>query len=157
VPATPQTQQSHHARDGLAGIHVIDLTTENRFGVNDDLPFTVASSIKVPLLVSLYRKARSGELDVAAPFTVDKRRHAGGSGVPQFFDHPATLAIEDMATPMINVSDNIATNTLIDLGGMDYVNQQMEHPMAAGSTCRRFWLMTTSARAARHAQQVCTS
>ncbi|MDP2857746.1 MAG: serine hydrolase [Bacillota bacterium] len=138
--------------DGLAGIHVVDLTTGNRFGVNDDLTFAVASSIKVPLLVSLYRKAQAGELDVTAPLTVDERHHVGGSGVLQYFPHPATLSIEDVAVLMINLSDNTATNILIDLVGMDYVNRQMDGLGLPGIRLRR--KMIDSVAAARGDENV---
>ena len=112
--------------EGVAGITVIDLKTGATLGVNQDLVLTTASSIKVPLLVALYLKDAAGQLDVRSPFTVDERHMVGGSGVLQYFDHPATLALEDIASLMINVSDNIATNILIDLVGLDFVNSTME-------------------------------
>jgi len=112
--------------EGVAGIVVTDLKSGATLEVNQDLVLTTASSIKVPILLGLYLKDAAGQLDVRAPFTVDSRHHVGGSGVLQHFDHPATLAIEDIASLMINVSDNIGTNILIDLVGMDYVNQTLE-------------------------------
>ena len=112
--------------EGVAGITVIDLKSGATLGVNQDLVLTTASSIKVPILLALYLKDAAGRLDVRTPFIVDERHRVGGSGVLQHLDHPATLAIEDIASLMINVSDNIATNILIDLVGMDFVNDTLE-------------------------------
>jgi beta-lactamase class A len=111
---------------GTAGITVIDLVNGNHLGVNEDVVFSTASSIKVPLLTALYMRDNAGELSVKTPFTVDKRHYVGGSGVLQFYDHPTTMAVEDIASMMINVSDNIATNILIELVGMDYVNKMLD-------------------------------
>ena len=132
---------------GLVGIKVIDLATGQSLAVNDELTFAVASSIKIPLLIGMYRRARAGELDVAAPLTVDDRRQAGGSGILQLLDHPVTLAVEDVATLMINVSDNTATNILIDMVGMDYVNDYLDQLGLSAIRLRR--KMMDGAAAAR--------
>jgi beta-lactamase class A len=112
--------------EGVAGITVIDLKTGTTLGCNQDLVLATASSIKVPLLACLFLQDAAGRIDVRSPFTVDERHMVGGSGVLQHLDHPATLALEDVASLMINVSDNVATNILIDLVGMDFVNTTME-------------------------------
>ncbi len=140
--------------EGVAGIVVIDLQTGATLSVNPDLVLTTASSIKVPILLALYLKDAAGELDVRAPFTVDSRHHVGGSGVLQHLDHPATLAIEDIASLMINVSDNIGTNILIDLVGMDYVNRMLESMGFHQTRLRR--KMIDQAAAARGDENVST-
>ena len=132
---------------GLVGIKVIDLATGQSLAVNDELTFAVASSIKVPLLIGLYRRVREGELDLAAPLTVGHRHHTGGSGVLQLLDHPVTLALEVVATLMINVSDNTATNILIDMVGMDYVNEHLDQLGLSAIRLRR--RMMDGAAAAR--------
>jgi beta-lactamase class A len=138
--------------DGVAGVQIIDLATGDHLGVNADLIYATASSIKVPLLVSMYRKARAGELDLGAPVVIDRRHAVGGSGVLQLFDHPVTLALEDLATLMINVSDNVATNAIIDLVGMDYVNRQLDElGLGTMRLCRK---MIDNAAAARGAENV---
>lgn len=87
--------------------------------------------------MGMYLKASQGLLDPRDAFVVDARHLVGGSGVLQMFDHPATLAIEDLATLMINVSDNVATNIIIDLVGMDYVNDLMDRLGVSSIRLRR--------------------
>lgn len=111
--------------DGVAAVQVVDLVTGSRLGTNAELVLAVGSSIKVPLLVSLHRRARAGRLDLAAPVTIDGRHRVGGSGVLQHLDGPVTMALGDLATLMINVSDNVATNVIIDLVGMQQVNADL--------------------------------
>ena len=45
--------------EGVAGVHLVDLTSGDRFGVNDELLFPQASTIKVPMLLELFRRAES--------------------------------------------------------------------------------------------------
>ncbi len=45
------------AYEGVAGLHVIDLTSGDRFAVNDDMIFPQASSIKVAILLEFFRRA----------------------------------------------------------------------------------------------------
>jgi len=134
---------------GLAGITVIDLAGVDTgpLAVNPDLVFAIGSSIKIPVLLALYLKDERGELDVRQSFTVTREHLIAGSGVLQHLDHPLTLAVEDLATLMINVSDNIATNILIDLVGLDYVNSLLDELGLPETRLRR--KMIDSAAAAR--------
>ena len=140
---------------GLPGVSVIDLAGDGApIAVNPDLVFAIGSSIKIPVLLAMYVKAERGELDLAKPFTVDRRHLVAGSGVLQFMDHPVTLTVEDIGTLMINVSDNIATNIAIDLVGMDYVNAMLDELGLVRTRLRR--RMIDSAAAARGEENVST-
>ena len=61
--------------EGVAGVHLVDLTSGDRFGVNDELLFPQASTIKVPMLLELFRRAES------EPGLLRRRgrRHRGGA------------------------------------------------------------------------------
>jgi beta-lactamase class A len=111
------------AYEGVAGLHVVDLTTGDRFAVRDDFVFPQASAIKVPILLELFRRAESepGLLRRRVELTDEVR--TGGSGVLQVLtDGGSALSLEDYAIYMILHSDNTATNVLIDELGMDAVN-----------------------------------
>ena len=113
--------------DGVAGVHVVDLTTGERFTVDDDLVFPQASAIKIPILLELFRRAEEDPaiLRKRVPFTDQVR--TGGSGVLRHFtDGGSAIALEDYAVVMIVYSDNTATNVLIDELGMEAVNRLME-------------------------------
>ncbi len=112
-----------NAYEGVAGLHVVDLTTGDRFAVRDDFVFPQASAIKIPILLELFRRAESepGLLRRRVEMTDGVR--TAGSGVLQVLtDGGSALSLEDYAIYMILHSDNTATNVLIDELGMDAVN-----------------------------------
>lgn len=83
---------------------------------------TAASTIKVPVLAAALGEVEAGRLDLAQPCAVPARR-TGGSGVLQALPSVRTLTLADLLTLMIIVSDNTAANAVIDLIGMERVNQ----------------------------------
>ncbi len=124
--------------EGVAGIHVLDLTSGDRFAVQDDLVFPQASAIKVPILLELFRRAESepGLLDRRIELTDEVR--TGGSGVLlHLTDRGSALSLEDYAIYMIVYSDNTATNVLIDELGMDAINALSASLGATDTTLQR--------------------
>jgi beta-lactamase class A len=122
------------AYDGVAGLHVVDLTDGDRFDVHGDLVFPQASAIKVLILLELFRRAdgEPGLLRQRVELTRDVR--TGGSGVLQVLsDGGSALSLEDLAIYMIVHSDNTATNILIDRLGMDAINR-LAHSLGAPAT-----------------------
>ena len=111
------------AYEGVVGIHVLDLTTGERFAVQDDLIFPQASAIKIPILLELFRRSEvePGLLRRRVEMTDEVR--TAGSGVLQVLtDGGSALSLEDYAIYMVLHSDNTATNVLIDELGMDAIN-----------------------------------
>jgi beta-lactamase class A len=111
------------AYEGVAGIHALDLTTGERFAVQDDLIFPQASAIKIPILLELFRRSEvePGLLRRRIEMTDEVR--TAGSGVLQVLtDGGSALSLEDYAIYMVLHSDNTATNVLIDELGMDAIN-----------------------------------
>jgi len=111
---------------GVVGAQVIDLVTGERIGVNDTLTFPQGSTIKIPLLIELFRQDAAGQLSMATRVPVRKADRTGGSGLLlNLGDGTSELSLGDLAMFMITVSDNTATNLLIDRVGMDKVNATM--------------------------------
>jgi len=112
--------------DGVLGVATIDLTDSTAMGVNDTLVFPQGSAIKVPILIELFRRAEHEPGLLRARQTMTTAARTGGSGVLGFFsDSGSALSNEDLAVLMISLSDNTATNMLIDLLGMDSVNRTL--------------------------------
>jgi beta-lactamase class A len=112
--------------DGVFGAQVVDLTDSSTVGVNERLVFPQGSAIKIPILIELFRQAerRPGLLKERRPVTAQLQ--VGGSGVSQYFaDGSSLMSLEDLAVLMITLSDNTATNMLIDVVGMDAVNRTL--------------------------------
>ncbi len=112
--------------DGVAGIAVVDVTTGERFGVNEDLVFAQGSAIKIPILIELYRRADAGDLKLEERLPLRAADRTGGSGLLQYFaDGDSELSLGDLAIPMIALSDNTATNILLDRLGMERITRTM--------------------------------
>jgi beta-lactamase class A len=113
--------------DGVMGYVIVDLATGDRFERLADQLFPTASTIKIAILYELFAQAEEGRLDLARQVPLPASARAGGSGILQALEAPS-LPLGDYATLMIALSDNTATNLLIDTLGMDRVNARMEAP-----------------------------
>jgi beta-lactamase class A len=111
--------------DGVMAYVVIDLASGERFERLADQVLPTASTIKIAILYELFAQAEEGRLDLARPVPLPPSARASGSGILQALEAPA-MPLTDYATMMIVMSDNTATNLLIDTLGMDRVNARME-------------------------------
>jgi beta-lactamase class A len=110
--------------DGVAGIHVIDLTDGEHFDTNGQLVFPQASAIKIPILLELFRRSESDPALLRKRVELTDSVRTAGSGVLQLLTSGGSaLSLEDYAIYMVVYSDNTATNVLIDELGMDAINQ----------------------------------
>jgi beta-lactamase class A len=102
---------AHH---GVVGYSVIDLETGARINRRGDETFPTASLIKVAILVTVYDLVAKGQLSLDDPLTVLKIDQVPGSGVVQFLHNGTILTVHDAAWLMSTISDNTATNLLLD-------------------------------------------
>ncbi|MCY3915373.1 MAG: class A beta-lactamase-related serine hydrolase [Chloroflexi bacterium] len=114
--------------------------TGEEIGVNADAMMDTMSTIKIPLLVTLYRMVDAGELDLAQTYTLDTSCKRFGTGVLQYMDDGMTFTLRDAATLMIIESDNTATDYCYEaIGGPDAVNATMRelgfHDIEAMGNC----------------------
>lgn len=115
--------KAHH---GVVGYSVMNLDTGEQLALRGDETFSTASLIKVPILVTLYDLADKKELSLADPLTVLKIDQVPGSGVLQFMKPGMTLTVNDAASLMIILSDNTATNLILDRIAIKRVWDKME-------------------------------
>ena len=66
---------------GVIGLSVRDLASGASFGINDDVEFPTASTIKIHILTQLLLKAERGELDLDSTIRVSSDMYVPGSGV----------------------------------------------------------------------------
>jgi beta-lactamase class A len=141
--------------DGVAGVHVVDLTDGDRFDVNGGLVFPQASAIKIVILLELFRRAESEPGLRARRVELTRDVRTGGSGVLQILtDGGSALSLEDHAIYMIVHSDNTSTNILLDLLGMDAINRLAASLGAPGTRFQR--RMIDPAASARGDENVST-
>lgn len=110
---------------GTGGLFAKHLGTGEVVQFNADAEIPTASTIKVPILIELFRQVEAGIVDLDRRLPAGEAARVGGSGVLRDLSVGLELPIRDHATLMIVVSDNIATNVLIDLVGVDAVNRTM--------------------------------
>ena len=116
-----------HHLDGVMGVAVKDLTSGETFFINGDEIMPQASSIKIAVLANLYLQAQRGKLKLSDEYVVRKEDLVPGSDIMLGLTPGVTrLTLRDLATMMVAVSDNSATNVLIDRLGMDNVNSMLE-------------------------------
>src|SRR4051812_30143267 len=114
---------AHH---GVLGYSVLNLDTGERLSLRGDETFPTASLIKVPILVTLYDLAEQKQLSLDDPLTVIKIDQVPGSGVLQFMHPGMSLTVHDAAALMIILSDNSATNLILDKIAIRRVWAKME-------------------------------
>ena len=102
---------AHH---GVVGYSVIDIDNNVRLSRRGDEKFPTASLIKVAVLVTVYDLVAKGQLSLDDPITVLKIDQVPGSGVVQYLHNGTILTVRDAAWLMITISDNTATNLLLD-------------------------------------------
>ena len=113
--------------DGVAGIAIEDLTTGDHFFLHENEVFAQASSIKIAVLAELYRQAQQGKLKLTDLYTVQASDLVPDSDIMGGLTPGVThITLRDLATMMVAVSDNSATNVLIDRVGMDKVNAMLD-------------------------------
>jgi beta-lactamase class A len=113
--------------DGVLGVAVLDLKDGRKFLLHSDEVFPQASSIKIAVLAELYRQAQAGKLKLTDLYTVQASDLVPDSDIMGGLTPGVTrITLRDLATMMVAVSDNSATNVLIDRVGMDNVNSLMD-------------------------------
>jgi len=114
---------AHH---GIVGYTIHNLETGERLERRGDETFPTASLIKVPILVTVYDLVAKGQLALTDPLTVLRIDQVGGAGVLQYMRPGLTISVADAAWLMATISDNTATNLLVDRIAARRVWQKME-------------------------------
>ena len=102
------------AHRGVLGYSVMDLETGMRLHRRGDETFPTASLIKVPILVTVYDMVEKGQLSLSDPLTVLRIDKVPGTGLLQHMHDGLSITVGDAAWLMATISDNTATNLLLD-------------------------------------------
>lgn len=116
------------AARGNFGVVFDDLASGTHWEHQPDEPFYAASLIKVPIMVEAFRQAEAGRLDLDREhLTWTRADQVGGDGVVRLLTPGTLLSVRDLMTLMIVVSDNAATNLLIDRLGRDAIRDSLAY------------------------------
>lgn len=131
--ARADTSSLHKRLDSLARAHhgqlaytVHNIDTGERFELRGDEPFPTASLIKVPILVTLYGLVEKGSISLDDPIRVTRIDKVPGSGMLQHLHDNIEITVRDAAWLMGTISDNTATNLLLDKVAIRRVWEKME-------------------------------
>ena len=114
------------AHRGVVGYSITNLETGEHLERRGDETFSTASLIKVPVLVTLFDLAATDSLSLDDPVVLTALDKVGGAGELQFLRTPLTLRLWDAAWLMSTLSDNTATNLVLDRIKIRRVWKKME-------------------------------
>ena len=132
---------------GDFAIVVKDLQTKETLSINEEKIFPSASLIKLPILITLFEQVQQGQFTLSDTLTLEKKSVVLGSGILKELTRPHRFSLYELAMLMIIVSDNTATNLLIDYLSMEKINQAI-HRLGLKQTKLQRKMMDNNARKA---------
>lgn len=109
---------------GKVWIYAKNLDTGKDYSLRADEPVRTASTIKLPIMTEVFRQVAEKKINWTEEFTLKGRQ--GGSGVLGEFSDGAKIDLRTATNLMIVVSDNTATNLILDRVSSDSVNDFMD-------------------------------
>ncbi|BAY08633.1 serine hydrolase [Calothrix sp. NIES-2098] len=107
------------------GMFFLDLDTGNYLDIGGDRVFPAASTIKLPILIAFFQDLDAGKVRLDETLTMRGDLVTNGSGVMQYERVGKKYSALETITKMVTISDNTATNMIIDrLGGAAKLNQR---------------------------------
>ena len=148
--------------DAASSLWAKHIPTGREIAIRPDLPMNTLSVIKVPIMVKAFQDHAEGRLDLDARHTVGADDMRRGSGLIQTFAPGLNPTLRGLVTQMIITSDNTATDMVIDLVGMERVNEMLaangyEQTRLKHTTHRLFletWIRTDPAHATLSEREV---
>ncbi len=136
--ATPQTPKpvptwlDRRVRAEAAGfngnvyLYAKNLDTGAEYSLGGDEAVRTASTIKVAVMVEAFARVAEGKAKWSDELVLSKAARYGGSGVLNELTDGLRLSLRDAVTLMMELSDNTATNLVLDYLTTDAVNERME-------------------------------
>jgi len=153
-PAPPQDslllERVHALTEGRdVGLVLVPLDGRDAVMVEPDKTFHAASTMKVPVMIELFRQAEAGKLRLEDPLPIVNEFHSIVDGSVYHLsvgdDSDAevykavgkTMTLRELCEAMITVSSNLAANLLIERVGVDNIRTTVARLGATGVNVRR--------------------
>jgi beta-lactamase class A len=139
----------HEKKARAIAVALLDLHTGFRFSLSGDRWFHAASTIKVAVLLAVFRAADEGRLQLGHSLHVRNRFFSAADGsvfhvspdrdaTPELYQSIGrTARIATLAHAMISGSSNLATNLLLDFLGVEYARKVLSEAEVDGVELRR--------------------
>ena len=111
---------------GRIGFYIEDLTTGITYEHNADQRFPTASVCKVPVMIELFRQVEVGTLSLDERRRLQGNISTHGSGTLKLMEDAPELTLRDYCRLMISISDNMATDFLLGVIGLESVNATLD-------------------------------
>ncbi len=122
---------------GEISVYGRDLATGEKWAYQADTPLVAASVIKLPILAEAFRQARDGLIAMDETFSIRPEQKMPSCGALTYLHDGLTVTLRDLCVLMIILSDNTATNLLIDRLGIESVNAFLREKGLEKTTLRR--------------------
>lgn len=139
---TPQLE----ALGGDTGVYVKNLKTGETFARGADVPVVAASVIKIPVMIEAFRAREAGELSLDELHALADAERRPSCGTLKAMHTGIEMTFLDLVKLMIIVSDNTATNILIERLGMEHINATLRDLGCEKTTLRRLLFDSEAAR-----------
>jgi|LSQX01.1.fsa_nt_gb beta-lactamase class A len=107
---------------GNVAVIIKNLKNNSEIKINSDMEFPSASIIKIAIMSELFNKINQGIYEIDDIIEIKEEMKTGGDGILKELYSGHKFTLKEICTLMIIVSDNTATNILIDLLGLDNIN-----------------------------------
>src|SRR5437016_2980569 len=115
------------AFEGAVSLYARNLDTGEAVGIRESDPVRTASTIKLPILLAVFDQVARGQAKWTEPLTLTAADKVSGSGIlGSEFSDGVQLPLRDVANLMIVLSDNTATNMILQRFTADAVNAYLD-------------------------------
>jgi beta-lactamase class A len=132
VPAFAQTSLDQDVKaivssfKGKVSLFAKNLDTGETYALNADERVRTASTIKIAVMIEAYARVAEGKIKWTDELVLTKEKKVGGSGILNELSDNLRLTLRDAVNLMMILSDNTATNLVLDVLTTDAVNARME-------------------------------
>lgn len=116
---------------GELGVYVQQLTSGEAYSWRADGPWYLASLVKVPVAAEVLAQRQAGTLSLDERITLSRSDFVDGAGPVNWHDPGTPISIRYLLEQMVTVSDNTATDMLINRVGLADVNARARAMVAA--------------------------
>lgn len=114
---------------GTVGIYFVDLADGEELQINKNTIFPSASVIKIPIMIQVMKSTKENLLNLHDTIDMDlslpRYRQEEGSGILTHLESSVSLTVKDLLVLTVIESDNLATNCLMEIIGMNTINETM--------------------------------
>src|SRR6476661_8708955 len=111
---------------GKVSLFAKNLDTGETYALNADERIRTASTIKIAVMIEAFARVAEGKAKWTDEVVLTKEKKVSGSGILNELSDELKLTLRDAVNLMMIVSDNTATNLVLDVLTTDAVNARME-------------------------------